>query len=275
MKKSGIIIAVIAILFSGLFTSCSRVDAGYVGVKVNLLGANKGVQQEVLGVGRYYIGINEELYLYPTFQINYVYTADITEGSETNEEFSFQTQEGMECTVDLGIACHFNADKITDMFQTYRKGADEIRNIVIRNEIRDALNKVAGGVPVESVYGNGKAKLIDAVKLIVKNKLEKNGIIIDNVYLIGSIRIPKTVKDALDSKVQATQNAMKSENEVRQAQAKAKIRIANAEGEAKSMDIIGDAIKRNPSILQQKAIEKWDGKLPQVSSGAIPFVNLK
>ena len=275
MKKSSIIVLLIATMFGMSFTSCDRVEAGYVGVKVNLLGADKGVQQEVLGVGRYYIGWNEELYVYPTFQINYVYTKESNEGSPENEEFSFQTQEGMECTVDLGVSAHFNPDSISKMFQTYRKGPDEIRNLVIRNEIRDAINKVAGSVPVESVYGAGKGKLIDTVKLIVKKRLEPTGICIDNIYLIGSIRIPSSVKAALDSKVQATQNAMKAENQFRTAEAEAKIKIANAEGEAKSMDIIGDAIRRNPAILDQKAIEKWDGKLPQVTSGSVPFINLK
>lgn len=273
-NKAFLLVALLPIIIS--FTSCDRVDAGYVGIKVNLLGSEKGVQQEVLGVGRYWIGMNEELYIYPTFQINYTYTKSATEGSPENEEFSFQTQEGMECTVDLGVAAHYESEKISSMFQKYRKGSDEIRNTVIRNEIRDALNKVAGSVPVEAVYGAGKGKLIDTVKSIIRSKLNPNGIMIDDIYLIGSIRIPNSVKESLDAKVQATQNAMKAENNVRMAEAEAKIKIANAEGEAKSMDIIGDAIRRNPSILQQKAIEKWNGVLPQVtSSNATPFIDLK
>ena len=273
-NKAFLLVALLPIIIS--FTSCDRVDAGYVGIKVNLLGSEKGVQQEVLGVGRYWIGMNEELYIYPTFQINYTYTKSATEGSPENEEFSFQTQEGMECTVDLGVAAHYESEKISSMFQKYRKGSDEIRNTVIRNEIRDALNKVAGSVPVEAVYGAGKGKLIDTVKTIIRNKLNPNGIMIDDIYLIGSIRIPNSVKESLDAKVQATQNAMKAENNVRMAEANAKIQIANAEGEAKSMDIIGDAIRRNPSILQQKAIEKWNGVLPQVtSSNATPFIDLR
>jgi regulator of protease activity HflC (stomatin/prohibitin superfamily) len=221
------------------------------------------------------IGVNEELYVYPTFQINYVYTKESNEGSPENEEFSFQTQEGMECTVDLGVSAHFNPDSISKMFQTYRKGPDEIRNVVIKMKIRDAINKVGGNLPIEYVYGPGKGKLIDTVKLIVKRNLEPTGIIIDDISLISSVRIPLSVKEALDAKVKATQDAMKAENKLRTAEAEAKIRIANAEGEAKSMDIIGDAIRRNPAILDQKAIEKWDGKLPQVTSGSVPFINLK
>ena len=52
--------------------SCAKVEAGYVGVRVNLLGGNKGVDSEVLGVGRYWIGWNQELYLFPTFQQTYI-----------------------------------------------------------------------------------------------------------------------------------------------------------------------------------------------------------
>lgn len=286
MKKINFLFVLGFVAISSVLTSCSRVDAGYVGVKVNLLGEEKGLQQEVLGVGRYFIGINEELYTYPTFQINYVYTSSEDEGSPLNEEFSFQTQEGMECTVDLGVSAHYNSEKITSMFQTYRKGPDEIRNIVIRNEIRDALNKVAGNVPVEAVYGAGKGKLIDTVKTMVANKLEPNGIVIDNIYLIGSIRIPVSVKSSLDAKVQATQEAMKSENQVRQAEAKAKIKVANAEGDAKSIIVKAEAqAKANrliaesltQTLVEYKKIEKWNGvnSSTVLSNGSSTLINVK
>jgi hypothetical protein len=45
-----------------------------VGVKCYLLGKSKGVDAEALGVGRYYIGFQQELYLYPTFVQQYAFT---------------------------------------------------------------------------------------------------------------------------------------------------------------------------------------------------------
>lgn len=272
-----LLIAVVGLFLTTTMSSCSKVPAGYAGVKVYLIGGNKGVDNEVLGVGRYYIGFNEELFLYPTYQVNYTFTQDSTEGSEDNEEFSFQTKEGMECEMDLGVAMHFEPSKISKMFQTYRKGEEEIRGIVVRNTIRDALNKVGGTMPVEYAYGEGKAKLVDTVKTIVKTQLFESGIVIDNVYLIGSIRIPDAVKTALNAKITATQKALEAENKVKQAEAEAKIKIAQAEGEAKAMDVKGDAIRRNPSILQQAAIEKWNGILPVYMGGnaPMPFLNVK
>ena len=253
-------------------SSCrDRVDAGYVGVKVNLLGSDKGVQNEVLGVGKYWIGFNEELYIFPTFQVNYVFTKESNEGSPANEEFTFQTKEGMICSADLGLSMHFEQDKISQMFQKYRKGVDEIRGVVVRKEIRDALNRVASGMPVEFVYGEGKGKLIDSVKTIVKRKLNPYGIIIDDLNLISAIRIPKSIEDALNMKVQMTQDAQKAQNEVAKATAEANIATAKAKGEADAKRILADgeayynrtvSSSLTPQIVELKKIEKWDGVYP-------------
>ena len=53
----------IVILIGGIYgcTSCRKVPAGYVGVKVYLLGGAKGVDSEKLGVGRHFIGFNEAI----------------------------------------------------------------------------------------------------------------------------------------------------------------------------------------------------------------------
>ena len=269
MKKVFIFVALIALVLN--FSSCSKVEAGHVGVKVNLLGSDKGVQNEVLGVGRYWIGVNEELYVFPTYQVNYVYTREVNEGSPDNEEFTFQTKEGMICSADLGLSMHFEREKISNMFQTYRKGVDEIRGVIVRKEIRDALNRVASSMTVEYVYGEGKGKLIDSVKFIVKKKLLPTGIIVDDLNLISAIRIPPSIEEALNMKVKMTQDALAAQNEVAKAVAEANIRTAKAKGEADSKKIIADGEayynrtisgSLTPQIVEMKRIEKWNGHYP-------------
>lgn len=268
------IMFMMAIVFATVlsFTSCSKVEAGYVGVKVDLLGSDKGVQTEVLGVGRYWIGMNEELYTFPTYQVNYVYTREETEGSPANEEFTFQTNEGMICSADLGLSMHFEASQVSKMFQTYRKGEDEIRGVVVRMKIRNALNRVSSTMPVEYVYGEGKGKLIDSVELIIKKELEPTGIIIDDINLIGAIRIPPSIEEALNLKVKMTQDAQRAQNEVAKAKAEADIRTAKARGEADSKKILADGEayynrtvsgSLTPQIVEMKRLEKWNGVYPQ------------
>ena len=267
MKRSSLVVALALLFCTFMVTSCGYhpIEAGYVGVKVDKLGSNKGVQNEVLGVGRYFPTINEEIYDFPTFQINYVYTQNKTEGSETNEEFTFQTKEGMECSADLGVAMHFEVNKIPFMFQTYRKGVDEIRSVVVRNEIRDALNRVSGNMPVESVYGEGKGHLIDSVTSIVQSRLTKNGIIVDKISLIGSIRIPENIIKALNAKVQMTQEAEKAKNQVAEAQARAQIIVVTAQAQAEANRTLSASL--SPALIQQQWIAAWKAggsKVPQI-----------
>ena len=70
MGKKISMMLLLLVLVVGSAVGCSRVPPGYVGVKVNLLGGAKGVDTEELGVGRYFIGPNTELHLFPTFTQN-------------------------------------------------------------------------------------------------------------------------------------------------------------------------------------------------------------
>jgi len=189
----------------------------------------------------------------------------------------------MECSMDLGLSMHFERESISKMFAKYRQGEAEIRGVVVRNAIRNALNKVAGSMPIESVYGEGKGLMVDSVQHLVKETLDRTGILIDKIYLIGSIRIPTTVKQALDDKVTATQLAQKAENEVKMAEANAKIAVAQAQGRSESVLIEAQAQSEanvllaksiSPALISYKAIERWNGILPTVSGGNTPFINL-
>ena len=277
------------------FLGCSRVESGHVGIKVNLLGGNKGVDTEVLGVGRYWISPNEDLYIFPTFQQNYVWTKDKAESSPDNEEISFQTMEGMSVSADVGITYHLEESKIPDIFQKYIKGVEEITDVYMRNNVRDALNSVASKYKVEYVYGQGKTDLLLEVQEKVKSELGDIGIIVDKLYWIGSVRLPHNVIQALNTKIEATQRAEQRENELRESEADAKKKIAiadgeaksqisRASGEAKSMLLIADAEAKSNRLIANSlsdriiAYEKakaWDGRLPQVSGSTNSFVDLR
>lgn len=129
-------------ILSGLFitifglSACVTVPAGNVGIKVNLLGSDKGVDDEQKSVGRYMRGMNESWFIFPTFTQNYVWTKNPTEGSENDESITFQTKKGMSASADVGISYHIKAYSVFKVFQKYRKGVDEITDIFLRNMVR-------------------------------------------------------------------------------------------------------------------------------------------
>jgi hypothetical protein len=57
-------------------------------------------------------------------------------------------------------------------------------------------------------------------------------------------------------------------------QARAQRQIAQATGDAQATDLQGAALRADLEVLRLRAIEKWDGRLPQVTVGAPPFLIL-
>ncbi len=271
-------------LAAGALAACSTVPAGHVGVKVYLLGSSKGVESEELGVGRYWIGINEELFLFPTYTQNYTWTKAPDETGTEDESISFQTVEGMSVNADVGITYRIDPTKVNNIFQKYRKGVSEITDIYLRNMVRDALVTEASSRSVEDVYGRGKAELMTAVEKRIKDQVEKDGIIIERIYWVGDIRLPDNVIASLNAKIQATQMAAQRQNEVAQSKAEAQKKVEEARGEAESILLKAkaqaDANRElassiTPELVQYRALEKWDGMLPRITgTGAVPFVNV-
>ena len=69
-------------------------------------------------------------------------------------------------------------------------------------------------------------------------------------------------------------NALKVENEKKAAIAEAEKVVAAAKGKADANRILQQSI--TPELIQLKAVEKWDGKLPLSTGGnTLPFLKLQ
>lgn len=268
------VLAVFLVIFGiwALF-SWQKVPAGHVGVHVYLLGGDKGVDSVARPVGRHFIGWQQELYLYPTFTQNYVWTKGNDLGSEGDESLSFQDKQGLEINADVGIAYNVDPNKATVLFQKYRKGVDEITDSVLRNYVRDALNTETSTMTVEEIYGMGKAGLMDRATKRVKDQVEPFGIRIEKIYWINSMRLPAGVQKALNAKIEATQKAQQRENEVQQAIAEANkareaargvadAQLLKAKAEAEAIEIKGRALRENANLVELTVAERWNGKYP-------------
>lgn len=274
------VVVIMAVLIFGIWAVASwqKVPAGNVGVHVYLLGGDKGVDNVVRPVGRHFIGWQQELYLYPTFTQNYVWTKGSDAGSEGDESISFQDKQGLEISADVGIAYNVDPAQVGDLFQKYRKGVDEITDTVLRNYVRDALNTEASVLMVEQIYGTGKAGLMDRATARVKSQVEPFGIRIEKIYWIGSMRLPSGVQAALNAKIEATQKAQQRENEVAQAKAEAdKAReeargiadsqLLKAQAEAEAIRIKGEALRQNQELVELTLAERWNGQMPTTYVG--------
>jgi regulator of protease activity HflC (stomatin/prohibitin superfamily) len=276
---------VILFIVSLFIFGCDSISPGNVGIQVSRVGSSRGVQDVTIKTGWVvYNRLFTQIIEYPVYMQTVKWTKSKDEGKEADESLTFTTQDSMVINADVSLSYQLNYDNAPQFYVKFR--ADDITSFTdgfMRNVARDSFNEVAGKYSVEQIMGDN-GPILMAVRQKMKEQLGQYGIAIDQLGFIGAPRPPEAVTQSINMKVQAQQIALQKQNEVAQAEADARKQVAAAEGDAKSLMISAQAdhdanILRSstvtPQILQLKAIEAWDGKLPQVTSGSTPFVNLK
>ncbi|MBP5971050.1 SPFH domain-containing protein [Pseudomonas iridis] len=259
-----------------VLAGCSKVPAGYTGVIVNLMGSDKGVAPVETSVGYKWLTWNEELFLFPTFNQN------INIGAVT-----FQDKDGMKISTPIGMTLRAKPGAAPLLFQTYRKSMEEIVQVNVPQVIRTAFNNAASKLTAEEIYGPNKEQFLKDVEVRVREHFEGKGIVVESLYLNGEIGLPEKVTAALNAKIEATQKTAQRVNEIAQVEAEAEkaraearglkdAAVLRAQGEAESLNIRGEALRKNPGVVELNAIEKWNGVLPvyMTSAATTPFVTL-
>lgn len=282
--KSVIMLFVAGLLIA--FTNgCSYVKQGEVGVVINKWGSDKGIQKKEIGQGYYFTGIRKKVVKFPTYKQNYVWTSDKQDTSPNDESIKVNTMDGMEVGLNIGITYAIVPDQAYKIFAEYRMGLPEITDRYIRNIVRDEVSKYTSTITCEELYGTGKEKFINTVQERVKARCLKHGFTVESLYLVSRPELPSAVTRSISMKIQATQRAQMRENEVAEAKAQADKLRAQAQGEADAytakenakLDIMekqATILNENPALIQWKYATTWDGKLPNVTGGAIPMFNV-
>lgn len=288
-KRIGTLIILLA-LSTGCAAACgTSIPPGTVGILVDNMGNRGGKSMEVIsGPNMVFVGAYHTLYDFPVSTQQYTWTTSPHEGSPGNEEFQFQTIDGSVVHADLGITFHIPVDKVELVFTTYRKDLNDIRNVYIRNSVREALNEVTSMLDVNEAIGPKKAYIIAEVQKRVHDRLLPGGIVIDSLSMVGAFRPPDAVVASLNAKLASVQLALQTQNEVQQtkaqalkdtakAEGEAAAQIATAKGEAESRRLQAEAeaaanliIARSltSALVEYKRVDKWDGHLPYIQSGS-------
>lgn len=253
------------------------IPPGWEGIRVNNVGARRGTEQYPIQTGRIFFNpFTEDVYKYPISKQNYVWTASGTEGKKDDESITFNSAEGTSVAADVGIVFNVKPGRTPALFVAYRQDIDALKDGVIRNEVRDALNREAGTTKVMDVIGPGKADLLDRVKRDMNAGPLAKFIDFETVSFVHAPRPDPQVQAAINNVITAMNNATAAEAKVRQAQAEAEQKIATARGDSASVVIqnTGDAEGNrrlqkslSPQIIQYTLANRWNGVLPQVTSG--------
>jgi regulator of protease activity HflC (stomatin/prohibitin superfamily) len=278
-----------ALLFFVGCTTVHRVDAGHVGIKVRLAGSSRGVQDMPVVTGWVFVNpITEQLVTFPTSVQNVIWTSAPHEGRPVDESITFSSGEGVNVNADVSLSFHIEPNLAPHLYARFRQtDLNALAYSYARNTVREAFSEVSSTLPVHEIYGSGKSKLLSDVTKRVADRLGTDGFVIDQLTINGALRLPQNVADAINRAMEATQNAIQAENRVRQVRAEAEQAIsqANGEAEARRRTSQGEAdailikahseakaneiirLSTTATVLQYRALERWDGKLPTFNGG--------
>lgn len=264
---------VVLMIFS--FTGCERIDAGHVGVKVNLYGNGKGVDDvtEVTG-WVFYNPISTKIVEFPTYVQHKEYKAIMEDGKVVSDEsFVINSKDGSEFHVSPLLNYSVKREKVPYIFNKYRVTLGQIEEGFLKTAVYDAFRVVANSYTADELISNRELFEIK-VRKNLEEHLAPEGFVL--AQFTSNLVYPTTFKNAIEAKNNAVQKALTAENEVKTAEAQARIKIATAEGEAKAMLTSAKAEAESnrlrqqtltPLLLQQMWIEKWNGGLPSTMLG--------
>jgi regulator of protease activity HflC (stomatin/prohibitin superfamily) len=285
----------IAIAAFALFSvvRVTRINAGYVGVEINLAGSQRGAQEIPIRTGWvFYSPLKTQVIEFPTFVQTVKWTADINEGHPLNEELVFNSKEGQEVRADVSLSYAIDAPKVPDFYVKYR--TDDLERFthgILKDIVRNSLNEIASTYTLEDIYGENKARFLRESRDRIQAQLMPVGVGIQQFGFIGKPRFTAAIEQAITQKTQAITEAERARNQLAVTQAEMAKAVAEAEGEARSeveraRGEATSAIERargeaeanrlrqasiTPQLLewrrlenQRALVDKWNGELPRM-----------
>jgi regulator of protease activity HflC (stomatin/prohibitin superfamily) len=262
-----------------VLTACYKVvGPGHVGIVVKQSGSDRGVQDFPVQSGRvWYNPVNEVVLSYPTYVQRAIWTASLQEGRPVNDEISFQSSEGLRFTSDVNVSYQLTAAQVPKFYVKFRSDdLDGFTHGFFRDAVRNAF-RISTAYRAEEINGGKQTELTDRVLEQLRQSMQPYGVDVLQLGFAAPPRPPDSVKQAIESKIAATQLAERAENEKRQAIAEAAKAVEIARGQAQANDLLTRSL--SPQLMQWKQLQileqRWNGQFPQVvGSNTMPLLQM-
>jgi len=175
----------------------------------------------------------------------------------------------------VAINYHIVPDKANIVYQSI---GIEFKERIIDPAVQEVVKAVTARYTAEELITKRPA-VSNAMKLNLTERLIVNNIAVDAFSIVG-FSFSKIFMEAIESKQTAEQLAMKAQRDLERIKIEAEQKITAAKAEAESLrlqkeNITLDLIELRKIEANLRAIDKWNGILPQVTGGgAIPFIGV-
>jgi regulator of protease activity HflC (stomatin/prohibitin superfamily) len=160
--------------------------------------------------------------------------------------------------VEVSLVYSLDPQKVDYVFQTY---STRIEQTLIRPTLSEKINAIIAEYPIEA-FVEKRAEISNRINSTFSNQVAGSGILVRSL-LITNHDFSGEFNKAIEDKKIAEQGALA-----------AKFTLERMKLEAEAQRIKQASL--SPMVLQEMAINKWDGKMPQYFSGSqLPFITIK
>lgn len=287
------IAALIALVVLGLIFSAWRtIEPGFVGIVFDKASRKVTGTQEP---GWTFINpFTQSITKYPIGVQTLVMVRESQEGQvQGDDSVKVGTREGQTMNADVSVQYSVERAQAAQLYQTWAGAPIErIREDLVRQVTRSALNDIASQYGWEDIYGEKRIEYTQKVSAELERRFAAKNIKFESLNLRGWF-LPEALQKALEAKVAAQQAAAQQQYQLDQARIKAEQDKVAAEGQANALraQALGEADATKiraaaqaeanrqlaqsltPSLIQYEQLQKWDGKLPVFSGGATPLID--
>jgi hypothetical protein len=248
-----------------------RVDAGHVGIKVNLTGDKRGVSSYEYKTGWVmYNTWTEQMLEFPTFQQHIEY-----------KDQTVITKGGFAATIKPSFNYSLKPTAIGNMFENLRLDIKQIEQGWLMNAIVSSVNDVANKWEVDAIF-NKREEFEAAIVAECNKRLSKW---FEVSQLRTNITPPESLQKAIEGKTKAVQEAQAATQRKLVAEAEAQEKIAIARGDSAKVIIDAQALalamklkqkEITPLYVEYLKAQSWNGVLPTTVAGSSgTFLNIK
>lgn len=267
----GIVVVLLVLLL--VFSPFVIVPAGYRGVLMTL-----GRPSDV--------PLAEGLHLkVPLAQTTYKMPVQI-QRSETESEAA--SRDLQRVTTKVALNYHVDPAKVV---QVYRSTGDfsNLEDRIIDPAVQETMKAVTALYTAEELVTK-RPQVSDGIRQALTARLGRHGLVVDE-FSVTNFRFSDSFDAAIEAKTVAEQQKLKAQRDLERIEVEAQQRIEEAKGAAESAKLNAEAqavalkaqrdavtpelIRLRQVEAQLRAIEKWDGHMPQYTGGALPFINVQ
>jgi regulator of protease activity HflC (stomatin/prohibitin superfamily) len=159
------------------------------------------------------------------------------------------------------------------VIQLYQNVGENYRERVISPAIQESVKSVTARFTAEELITK-RGEVSDQILNELRSRLSGEGLTVTDLNIVD-FDFSDSFNRAIEEKVTAEQEALAAKNRLEQVKYEAEQEIAAAKGKAEAQRIEGEALRANPEVIQLRAIERWDGRLPTYMVGdTTPFIKV-